>query len=248
MQKIGILTALVIWFVLAGKLLSGNMDTAVDVADIFEENDFQNFDANVIGFGKYGVTYLSEEEKSEILTQIAAGMGIEREYNIETRDEENTSETILTKSSKYADTSIRVISVTQDYGTYYETTQYVEISLDLKDNLECASSYRDLIEEIFTAEEIDGNVMINFKGTVQGALNYEEKNNIANKMLDNLDADIVSENRESDLFTIYAYSDKVSDSVLCGGHKVNINIAEEYNEIDNETVIYLSTPINNLDY
>ena len=71
---------------------------------------------------------------------------------------------------------------------------------------------------------------------------------IANALLEKFDATIVSENRGSDIFTIYAYSDLIEDSVISAGKKININISEEYDEVSNVTVIYFSTPLNNLDY
>ena len=248
MQKIGIGTALVIWLVLAVKLISGIYTETKDVAGIFEKTGFERVEGSVTGFGEYGKKHMTDEEKNTVLTKLAAGMGLEPEYVIEDKKEGKTSEKILVKQSKNADTIIKVITVTEDYGTYYEDIQYVSISLNLNNNIQCVASYRDLIKDIFEAEEIDGRVIVNFKGTVKGGMNYSDKNIIANNLLTASDAEIVSENRTGDLFTIYAYSDSIKDSVMCAGQKVNVNIAEEYDETANETVIYLSTPFNNLDY
>lgn len=248
MQKIGIVTALVIWLLLAGKLLSNAMSQNTDVAAVFNSYEFEEINAQVSAFGKYGVTYLTEEEKENIIKELAAGIGIEEPYYFENVKNEGNTEKILAKTSKNADTVIKVVTRTEDYGTYYETTQYIDISLNLKTNINCAVSYKELIEEILSAQEIDANVMINLRGSIKGALNYDEKNKLADGMLKALDATVQTENRESDLFTIYAYSDMVDESVVCAGQKININIAQEYDENTNRTIIYLSTPFNNLDY
>lgn len=248
MQKIGIVTGLVIWLVLAVKLLSSGMSKNTDVAAVFNSFEFEELNAQVSAFGEYGVTYLTEEEKEHILKELAAGIGIEEPYYFENVKNGENTEKILTKTSKNADTLIKVVTRTEEYDTYYETTQYIDISLNLKENLDCAVSYKELIEEVLSAQEIDAKVMINLRGSVKGALNYDEKNELADGMLKALDATVQTENRGSDLFTIYAYSDMVDESVVCAGQKININIAQEYDETVNRTIIYLSTPFNNLDY
>ena len=110
------------------------------------------------------------------------------------------------------------------------------------------TTYRDLLQDVFDNQDIKGTVSINFRGIIDGNLNYSEKNEIANTLLEKLDATVVSENRGSDIFTIYAYSDRIEDSVISAGKRININISEEYNEVENITTIYFSTPFNNLDY
>ena len=248
MQKAGLITAMVLWLIFSGRIIKSNLVIAKDVVSVFAMSEFDKVEANVTGFGEYGITYLTDNERMDILVKIAEGLGLEPGYVIEDVVNGETYEKILMKKSRTADTVIKIITVVNEKETYYETVQYVEVSLDLKYNIKSADSYSDLIEEIFTADSIKGNSMINLKGYIDGPVNFEEKSKIADKMIKLLDADIVSQNRESDLFTIYAYSDKIDNSVICAGQKVNINIAEEYDEINNKTIIYLSTPFNNLDY
>ena len=109
-------------------------------------------------------------------------------------------------------------------------------------------TYKNMVEDLFEASGIEGYVNLNLKGEMPGALNYYERNKAADELLELLDAKIVTESRENDLFTIYAYTDAVDEYVLNAGQKININIVQEYDEISNKTVIYLSTPLNNLDY
>ena len=248
MQKIGLITAMILWLIFSVRIINSNLNDTKDVVSVFTMSEFDKVEVNVTGFGKYGITYLTDNEKMDILVKVAEGLGLEPGYIIEDKADGKTFEKKLTKKSRNADTVIRVVTVMSEQDNYYETVQYIEVSLDFKNNIDSANSYCDLIEEIFTAEAIEGRAMINLKGYIKGALNYDEKNNIADKMIKMLDADVVSQNRESDLFTIYAYSDKIDNSVICAGQKVNINIAEEYDEINNRTIIYLSTPLNNLDY
>lgn len=248
MQKIGILTAFVIWICLAGKLISDNYGEKVEPAEVFANQDFAMTEGDVTALGELGVTHLTETEKENLIAGIAKGLGIEPDYELSDSTTEKTSEKILMKNAKSADTLIKLISISEDKGLYIETTNYVEVKLDLHENIHCASTYKDLLEAIFEESGIKGTVAINFRGTINGNLNYGEKNEIANILLEKFDATVVSENRGSDIFTIYAYSDLIEDSVMSAGKRININISEEYDEVSNVTVIYFSTPLNNLDY
>lgn len=248
MQRIGILTAFVIWICLAGKLIVDNNCRTMEPTEVFANQDFVRMEGDVRGFGEVGVTYFSKEEKEMLIKSIASSMGIEPEYSLSDVITEKSSEIILTKKAKSADINIRLISVSENKGFYIEETHYVEIFLNLNENIHCASTYRDLIEEIFEAEDIQGNVTINLRGMIEGTLNYSRKNEIANALLNQMDATIVSENRGSELFTIYAYSPQIEEEIITAGKKININISEGYDEQKNMTTIYFSTPLNNLDY
>ena len=248
MQKIGLVTAFVIWLCLAVKLISDNYGEKIEPAEVFASQDFAMTQGDVSAFGELGVTHLTEAEKESLLTAVAKGLGIEPDYIFSDNVTGKTDEKVLAKNAKSADTVIKLVSVSEDKGLYIETTQYVEVRLDLHENIQCASTYKDLLETIFEAEGIEGTVSINLRGTINGNINYNRKNEIANALLEIFDANVVSENRGSDIFTIYAYSDLIEDSVISAGKRININISEEYDEVRNVTVIYFSTPLNNLDY
>ena len=248
MQKIGLVTAFIIWICLATKLISDNYGEKIEPAEVFLGQDFTMMEGDVCAFGELGITHLTEEEKESLLMDFAKGLGIEPEYIFSDSSNNETSEKILMKNAKSADTIIKLVSVNEDKGLYIETTHYVEVRLDLHENIQCSSTYKDLVESLFDSEGIKGTVSINLRGTIEGNLNYNYKNEIANTLLDKFEATIVSENRGSDIFTIYAYSNLIDDSVITAGKKININISEEYDEARNVTVIYFSTPFNNLDY
>lgn len=248
MQKIGLATAVVLWILLAGKIITDKFNAESDLVEAFNAQAFVTMEGDVSAFGEYGITYLTEEEKESILINLANSLGIDGGYEIITEENNETTEKILRKNGKNADTTIKVVTKTEDMDFYYQSVQYISLKIDFKENIEGVLQYRDLVEEVLKADGVDSNVTINLRGKMQGVLNYSDKNQIANNLLEELDAKVVSENRGNDLFTVYAFSENVSGSVMCGGKKVNINISETYDEIENMTTIYLSTPLNNLDY
>lgn len=248
MQKIGLFTAVIIWLLLAGRLINNKIEKESDVVSAFSAQEFVEVEGSVAALGEYGVTYLSDEEKKALLESVAYSMGIESDYEIIDENNGETIEKILVKKGKNADTVIKVVTIQTDMGVYYQSEQYVSVNINLGNGIEGVLTCRNLVEDVFETKGIKGNVTVNLQGKMPGMLTYAEKNNITNALLQELDADVVSENRGNDLFTVYAYSDSVQGSVICAGKKVNINISEDYNELENMTTIYLSTPLNNLDY
>lgn len=248
MQKIGMVTAVILWLLLAGRLINNKIEKDSNIVEAFSSQSFVEMEGTVSAFGEYGVTYLTEEEKVVLIEEIAGSLGIKSDYEIIDTNNGETIEKILVKKGKNADTTIKVITKQTDMGIYYQSEQYVNVNIDLKHGINGVLNCRNLVEDVLNTEGIEGNVTINLQGKMQGELSYSEKNTITNALLKELDATVVSENRGTDLFTVYAYSDNVEGSVICGGKKVNINIAEGYNEVENMTIIYLSTPLNNLDY
>ena len=156
-------------------------------------------------------------------------------------------DTLLNRS---ADGKVKIAlnTTTEAYGTYKSCTNYISINMTIIGRTDCALTYKNMIDDIFAAGKIDGYVNMSLKGELNGAVNYYERNRLADELLDILDAKVVSENRENDLFTIYAYTGLVDEYVMSAGRKININIVQEYDSVANKTVIYLSTPLNNLDY
>ena len=126
--------------------------------------------------------------------------------------------------------------------------QYVYVNITVYNNIDCAVSYRELVEGMFDAMGIQGNVNMNLVGSLEGALNSTEKNELADGLLDRLGAKVVTENRDGDIFTIYAYSKGAGSYITIGGNKINMNIAIGYDEEQDRTKVYLASPINSLDY
>ena len=101
---------------------------------------------------------------------------------------------------------------------------------------------------MFDAMGIEGKVNVNLSGSLEGNLNYEQRNALADEWLKKLEAKVVTENRATDIFTIYAYTPGLKQYIKLGDEKINVNIAIGYDELNNTTQVYLSSPVSSLDY
>ena len=245
-MKRAMYAVIVLWAVLTAVYMT-NMGRADKVSistaftDSVDGEEWCELDTYIEGYGKFGVCYLTQEEKERLVENIASALGITSSYGLATVCEDEVNITVLSKES--VDGSATIKAITQE-----PQVQYVYVNITVYNNIDCAVSYRELVEGMFDAMGIQGNVNMNLVGSLEGALNSTEKNELADGLLDRLDAKVVAENRDSDIFTIYAYSKGAGSYITIGGSKINMNIAIGYDEEQNRTKVYLASPVNSLDY
>ena len=245
-MKRALYAAIILWVVGSGVYLAGmervhSVSISTAFTDSADERQWCELDTYIEGYGKFGVCYLTQEEKERLVENIASALGITSSYGLATVCEDEVNITVLSKES--VDGSVTIKAITQE-----PQAQYVYENITVYNNIDCAVSYRELVEGMFDAMGIQGNVNMNLVGSLEGALNSTEKNELADGLLDRLGAKVVTENRDSDIFTIYAYSRGAGSYITIGGNKINMNIAIGYDEEQNRTKVYLASPINSLDY
>lgn len=254
MKKYGLYAAIVLWVVIAGKYLSDARQVqAVSLSGAFEtsmgEGAFEELNTYIEGYGEFGVCYLTSEEKEDLVWDIAGAIGLNNLCRIATEQEKDSSVTTLTKDSVNGEVVIKSITKEKrDEGSNLIATQYVYVKITAYNNVDCANDYRELLEGVFDAMGIKGNVNVNLVGSLAGLLNYDQKNTLADELLSKLDAEVVAENRGTDMFTIYAYSQGIASYITIGGSRINVNIAINYDEEKNRTNVYLASPVSSLDY
>ena len=273
-MKRALYAAIILWVVGSGVYLAGMervhiVSISTAFTDSADERQWCELDTYIEGYGKFGVCYLTQEEKEKLVKNIASALGITSSYGLATVYEEEVNTTVLSKNSVNGSVTIKAITQEQQRtentaepavtepqvtgntnglaGTQPQA-QYVYVNITVYNNIDCAVSYRELVEGMFDAMGIQGNVNMNLVGSLEGALNSTEKNELADGLLDRLGAKVVTENRDNDIFTIYAYSKGAGSYITIGGNKINMNIAIGYDEEQDRTKVYLASPINSLDY
>lgn len=204
----------------------------------------------------YGSGYLTEEDKKSLIAYITTNLGIQVNSDIEVISEENRQEFVFKKQAKRAHTSIKLVSL---YGE--DSTEAFVKSSDTKDNVNHylvirLTIYEDVSNDILIYEEklrdlLKGlnintkgiNTTLQFSGSFVGQLALDTKNKIADRMIKSLKGEVVFENRQDNLYTIYAYTGLLSEYITVDKNKINIQVAMTYEEDNDRTKIYLATPI-----
>lgn len=219
------------------------------IVDAFLENKYSEVVAGVEGFGQLAGGYLIEEERETLVKEAAGILGIKEPYYLEKETDAGVEMVKLTKPSKNgtAEVSFQVKTEEKD-NLEQEAQQFLDINLELKNTVNSALTYGERIQQIFDLYGIEGNVAVNYVGTVSGKMDMKEKNAMGDELLDKLSAKVVQEYRGEDLFTIYGYTKMLDTYETVGGEKMNVNIAITYDETENKSRVYLATPYLMEDY
>ncbi len=250
MKKIGIYIAIILWLIIAGSYISERLAVpSVSIGAVFEEAALEDMQTVVEAYGDFGVCYLSDDEKIQLVKNMAGAIGLDSRYEIETLKGSDLTVTKLVKDSVNGRVVLKSITEekAQTDGSLV-AKQSVYVSITVYNNVDCAAEYRELVEGMFDAMGIEGNVNVNLSGSIEGNLNYEQRNSLTDGLLEKLDAKVVMENRDTDIFTVYAYTQGLKNYINLAGEKINVNIAIGYDEVNDTTQVYLSSPVSSLDY
>lgn len=192
----------------------------------------------------YGQGALTEEQKKDLLETIAYGIGVDSQYTYKAEDNESGEVVTLQKKGNRSEVYIKLLSIPKSDN--YEN--YIMVNIILENSIESALYYKEKMYDTLKQFQENPNIVVNLVGTLQGNLTRQEKNKLAQDLLNETGSKVVIDGRDEEIYTIYGYTGKVAEFITVGGDKININIAITYNEDENVSKVYLSTPIINLDY
>lgn len=217
---------------------------------------FVNTNSEVSSFelemaANYGNGYLSESDKTELITYIGRKIGLQVDnYDMVINREYGDCEVYINKTGKNADTLIKIISIKKEDSKELEAFHhYIIVRLKLFTNPDSILKYRDVISEVFNelkVSDVQTNMQISSK--YNGKLDLDEMNKIADSMIGNLEGKVAYENRDDKLFTIYGYTGLLPEYVSSLGNKINIHVAIHYDEEADSTNVFLGTPVINGGY
>ncbi len=204
----------------------------------------------------YGNQYLTREDKLSLISFLSNGLGIRFDQEAQNYETTERKETVFVKDAKRAKTTIKVVTVngTSSVDAFVQNsekasgvTQYVMVRLTIyEDANNDILEYQKIVKSLFEKLKVSKtniNTTLQFSGAFAGKLLLETKNKIADRMIDSLNGTIVFENRQNDLYTIYAYTGVLDEYIKVDGNKINIQVAMNYDEKNDSTKIYLATPI-----
>lgn len=212
----------------------------MEITEAFVETDSGCIESKLQITADYGTAFLTEHDKQALIGYLANSLGIQMEG--ETSYQENDVSQVYTyeKAAKQASTTIKAITLRQDASRTY---LYTELMIKNDKNFDILS-YRDiLIEALKDLQVVQVETTIQFLGAYEGDLPLERWDKIADSMIKELGGKVVYENRDKELYTVYAYSKMLPEYISVDQKKVNIQVAMRYEEDNNRTVVYLATPL-----
>lgn len=216
---------------------------------------FANTNSNIVESkveiaADYGSRYLNHEDKEKLIKYIASSIGISTDYEIEQKKGTKSIEYKAEKKSRNGEVTIELISLEKE--TDHETREikhYILVNVGIYENSNSIINYKKIIEKALEEVNVlDYQSIVRFNGVYNGRLTLDEKIKITNELFQSLEAKVISENREDNLFIVYGYTGLIKEYIETNGNMINMNVVINYDEQTDKTNIYLASPILNEDY
>lgn len=204
-------------------------------------------EGNLSCFASYPKTYLSEEDKKQLLVYLAEELGIHTNENDWSKDKKEEKQILhLKKKAKDGDVSLSFISI----GTKEESQEYyIYVELQLYHKLDSLLVYKKRLCNCLKELKVEEyQPLISFSGEYDGALTEEEREEREKEMFSILKAEVVNETTSANTTNIYGYTEFLEEYLIINKKRVNVNLVMTYDETRDKTKLYLAAPIYNKDY
>lgn len=211
-----------------------------DITEAFLATDSGCLETRLQITADYGSDFLTEHDKQELLRFLANALGVQMEGNATATENDVSQIYTYTKQAKQAETTFKVVTLKENSGRTYLYTELVIY----EDNQYDILAYRDqLLKALKELAVVRVETTLQFLGAYEGQLAMSEWDRISDRMIKKLDGKIIYENRDPDLYTVYAYSAGLPEYITSNGKQINIQVAMRYEEDNDRTIVYLATPM-----
>lgn len=239
-SKIAVYLAVILWIFSAFNFFTRNkVDSEECIVQAFTNAALLDTSAKVSCMAEYKGNFKTIGEQEKLLKEAANVLGVS-DYTINSSNDNETIKTTLASAKAGKSALLTFLSSGEN--------QYISMEIQLLSKVNEAFGCKKNMEAAFKALGIKPAVRMHFQGSVRSNLKLETRNDIASALLADMKAKVVSENKDMDCYNIYAYADDLDEHMWIDGDKVNINLAMNYNEINDRTYIYLAVPMNNQDF
>lgn len=239
-------------FVFLKLLVGGVFEKHTSLTAAFSVTNPQEISATVEVTAKYPSGELGDKEKLRLLEKMADTIGLVIDKEPENVKTEQRQEISFCKEALAAETTLKVISLVKTRGNAETTvtggqedvTSYLYAKICLNQSFGAVLDYKTLLETAL--KELDCteiSTTIQLVGDYGGYLTLERKNEITEEILEALEAEVVYEYREQELYTVYAYTAALDNYITVENKKINLHIAMSQDEEHYRTTLYLASPI-----
>ena len=150
---------------------------------------------------------------------------------------------MLDKSSDSAQVVMKIITYEVEVeDNVVQTKQYFSMELCLYKYVEEIVVLKQEVEKVLADSPFKCDSGLEFEAEFNGELSLSEKNKLSQWYLKEINAKTVSDRKDSDIYTIYAYTKYISDYQIVDGNAVNVNLIFNYDEEKKITHFYMATP------
>lgn len=201
-------------------------------------------EGSVKAYAYYGDQRLSDKSKEEMTKSLAKKLGVVSGYEICHEDLTNGRMTTLIKAGKNGDTTIKIISLrVADEYNQQTVENYVMVELKLKGTAaKTTSNYVDTLRGMYEDLGMNPTTNIYLCSQEKGQLVSSEKDMMVDNYLESMDARAVQAVEFDNVYMVYGYSKNIDEYVYQDEEKINVNIAFDYDPVEDVTYIHMGVP------
>lgn len=215
--------------------------------EAFSVGNTADTEGNLSCLASYEESYLTNEDKKQMLIFLADKLGIHIEKE-DWKEEADTEKQVIriVKNAKDGDIELSFISVGKETE---KQAYYIHAEIKLHDKLESLTVYKKLLCNCMKELNVrEFQPLISFSGEYIGQLSEQEKEEKVQEMLSILKAETVSETTSQNTKNVYGYTEFLEEYLVVNQKRVNVNLLMTYDEARDKTILYLAAPIYNKDY
>lgn len=159
--------------------------------------------------------------------------------------EESNQMRLLKKIYKSSDAELII-----ELKTFKSTSNnsYLTINSILYNSFENLIKVKEQMNTVFENLNLTPKISINITGLYDGDMNYEQKKQITSSIMKQMNANFKEDYNTNKVYSVVGYTKLIDEYIYSEKQKININLALRYNEYENKTYLYLSSPIITTEY
>ena len=234
-----------VWLLVILKMLIGVLfEKNTSLVSAFSVTNPVFSSATVEVTARFPEDYLDSFDKRQMLGKIAKEIGLTIEGEPEVISTKQRQEVSYEKRARAATTNLRILSLAEENGRETEMKHYLYARITLTESAESILLYKERLEEIFAGlKGCDISTTVQLVGEYSGYLTKDRKDAVTERVLSALNARVVYDYREDDLYTVYAYTAALDNYITVENKKINVHLAMSQDEEKYKTILYLATPI-----
>lgn len=187
-------------------------------------------------------SYLTQADQQRLLALVAERIGLIVSAQPEVICENGQSCLVYRKEAKYADSEIKIICLNEKNE---QTSYYLTVTLSLfDDDGVAAMQYQQLMSELAEELEMEQKLAsVQVIGKFPHGMTLAARNRLTDRIMKKLGCRIVCENRDESLYTVYGYTKGMDEYIVSGDDRINVQLAMYYDEIKDETVLCVASPV-----
>jgi len=177
--------------------------------------------------------------KEKLVAYFGEEIGLSVEGDLREVQYDGRLEYIFEKVAAEAVSMVKVVYLTEEQAYYL----CAEVTLTGK-NASGITAFQQVVKKAAEKLELEEiTTTIELCGTYNGEIPLGEKDRLTDRLLRELYAQPVYENRENANYTVYAYTGAVEEYIVVEKKKINVQIAVYYDKAADCTEVVLASPI-----